>query len=159
MRMIGDVIAGRTLHVVLHTASAREAAQVMATRQASSLPVVEGKRLVGIVTERDLVHRVMAARLDPAVTLVAQVMSTRLVTAHVDDSYEKALGKMKRNHVRHLLIVEGGHLVGVVSMRDLLVVDAAEKSDEIQLLTSYIYAVPPVLPPFESVDDEWVHTL
>jgi len=38
-------------------------------------------------------------------------------------------------------------------------VDAAEKSDEIQLLTSYIYAVPPVLPPFESVDDEWAHTL
>jgi CBS domain-containing protein len=159
MRTLEDIIAGRTLHLIGRTASAREAAEVMGARQISALPVVEGELLAGIVTERDLVHRVLARGVDPATTPVAEVMSTTLVTARPEESYEQALGRMKRNHVRHLLVVAAGRLRGLVSMRDLLVVDAVEKSEEIELLTAYIYAVPPVLPPLEPVDDDWAHTL
>jgi CBS domain-containing protein len=159
MKMLSDVIAGRPLHMVERAASARDAAEFMASRQVSALPVVEGARLVGIITERDLVQRLVAVGLDPATTEVARVMSSTLVMVRPGESYEQALALMKRNHVRHLLVVDGGRLQGVVSMRDLLVVDAAQKSDEIELLTSYIYAVPPMLPPLGPLDDDWAHTL
>jgi CBS domain-containing protein len=159
MRTLEDIIVGRTLHMIGRAASVRDAAELMASRRVSALPVVEGDLLAGIVTERDLVHRVLAVGADPATTAVAQIMTTTLVTARPGESYEQAQGRMKRNHVRHLLVVAGGRLQGLVSMRDLLVVDAAEKSEEIELLTAYIYAVPPVLPPLGPVDDDWAHTL
>jgi CBS domain-containing protein len=159
MRRLEDVVGGRTLHVIGASATAREAAELMTSRQISALPVVEADRLVGIITERDLVQRLVAANLDPVQTLVSEVMSTALLTAQPGESYEQAISRMKRNHVRHLLVVSSDRLEGVVSMRDLLVVDAAEKSEEIELLTSYIYAVPAVLPPLEPLDDDWAHTL
>jgi CBS domain-containing protein len=159
MRTINDVIAGHPVHVIDHAATAREAAELMGVRQVSALPVIEGDRLVGIVTERDLVQRVMARGYHPEDTTVALVMSRKLVTARLDDSYDAAMARMRRNHVRHLLVVEKERLVGVVSIRDLLVVESVEKSEELELLTSYIYAVPPVLPPLADGEDDWVRSL
>jgi CBS domain-containing protein len=159
MSTLENVIAGRTLRTIEPMATARRAAEVMRAHEVSSLPVVAAEELVGIVTERDLVQRVLAAGRDPDVTLVAHVMSIGLYTARPDEGYAEALARMARNHVRHLLVVTGERLVGVVSMRDLLLVDAVEKSAEIELLTSYIYTVPPVLPPPGTGEDEWAHTL
>lgn len=159
MRTIKDVITGRNVIMIDHGATARVAAELMADRQVSALPVVDGDRLVGIVTERDLVQRVMAKGLPAEDTTVGHVMSRQLVTSRLEDSYDSALGRMRRNHVRHLLVVDDGHLVGVVSIRDLLAVDSVEKSEEVELLTAYIHAVPPVLPPLAGTDDDWAHTL
>ncbi len=159
MSTLENVIAGRKLHRIEPAASTREAAQLMTARQVSALPVVDGEVLVGIITERDLVQRVLAEGRWPDSTPVAEVMSSELVVASHDESYEDALARMTRHHVRHLLVVAGDRLEGVVSMRDLLFVDAAEKAAEIELLNAYIYAVPPVLPPFEPLEEEWAHTL
>ena len=159
MSTLGDVIAGRTVHLIRPAASAREAAAQMAARQVSALPVVLDDDLVGIVTERDLVQRLLAVGLDPDTTPVSQVMSSTLVTASPAEGYAEARARMARHRVRHLLVVAGDRLEGLVSMRDLLVVDAVEKSAEIELLTAYIYTVPPVLPPLEPALDEWAHTL
>ena len=59
---------------------------------------------------------------------------------------------MKRAGVRHLLVVSGSRLVGVISMRDLLVLEAVEKDEEIRLLTAYIYDIPVALPPVEPLE-------
>ena len=159
MSTLEDVIAGRTLHCIAPAASAREAAQLMAVWRVSALPVVHEEDLVGIVTERDLVQRVLAAGCDPDATPVAQIMSSALVTARPGETYDEALVQMARHRVRHLLVVSRDRLIGLVSMRDLLLVDAVEKSAAIELLTSYIYAVPPVLPPLGPLEEEWAHTL
>lgn len=159
MSTLEDVIAGRRLHRIEPAASTREAARLMTLRQVSALPVVDGEVLVGIVTERDLVQRVLAEGRWPDSTPVAEVMSSDLVIAGPSDAYEDALARMTRHHVRHLLVVADGRLQGVVSMRDLLFVDATEKAAEIELLNSYIYAVPAVLPPMEPPAEEWAHTL
>jgi CBS domain-containing protein len=159
MSTLGQVIAGRTLYWIEPLASARRAAEIMAERAVSSLPVIAGEELVGIVTERDLVQRLLAGGRDADATPVAQVMSSNLVTAAPDATYDEALARMARHHVRHLLVVTGDRLEGVVSLRDLLLVDALEKSVEIELLTAYIHTVPPVLPPLGPVGEEWAHTL
>ena len=159
MSTLEHVIAGRTLHCIWPAATAREAAELMAAWAISALPVLHDQDLVGIITERDLVQRVLAAGFDPDLTPVAQIMSSPIVTVSPTETYATALARMARHHVRHLLVVSGDRLDGVVSMRDLLLVDAVEKSVEIELLTSYIYAVPPVLPPLGSAPEEWAHTL
>jgi CBS domain-containing protein len=159
MSTLEDVIAGRTFHCIWPAASAREAAERMAVWEVSALPVVLDADLVGVITERDLVHRLLAASYDPDTTPVSQIMSNPIVTASPRETCEEALARMTRHRVRHLLVVSGDRFDGLVSMRDLLVVDALEKSAEIELLTAYIYAVPPVLPPVGPALEEWAHTL
>jgi CBS domain-containing protein len=154
MRVLKHVIAGRQLHVIEPDAMVLAAARLMTEQKVSSLPVVSGDRLVGILTERDLVQRVMARRVDPDVTPVSEVMSRGLVFAGAEDTYDAARARMTRDRVRHLLVVEGSRLLGVVSMRDLLALDAAEKAEEIELLTAYIHTIPPDLPPLE-LGDVW----
>jgi len=149
MRELRHVVTRRPLYRISDDKTVYDAARLMTERQVSALPVVKGDILVGIVTERDLVQRVIAEDLNPATTLVTEVMTRDLVLASSTDRYAVALARMRRNHVRHLLVVEGRDLLGVVSLRDLLVVDTVEKADEIELLTSYIYAVPARLAPLE----------
>ena len=101
-------------------------------------------RLVGIFTERDLLTRVVAYGLDPATTSVGEVMTKELVVADVDDHYEAALEKMKDCNCRHLPVVENDRLVGVVSMRDLLLAEITVKNSAIRMLDTVIQYKTPV---------------
>ncbi|HEY3356364.1 MAG TPA: CBS domain-containing protein [Polyangia bacterium] len=149
MRVLKHVIDGREIHRIGVETTILDAARLMTEHGISSLPVVSGERLVGIITERDLVQRALARRLDAERTPVAEIMSRGLVYASPEDTYEDALGRMKRHRVRHLLVVDGARLAGVVSMRDLLILEAADRADEVELLTAYIHAVPPDLQPLD----------
>jgi len=85
-----------------------------------ALPVVDDEgRLVGIFTERDLLRRVVAKRRDPERTLIREVMTPDPVYATPDDTLEDAKRLMARVKSRHLPIVEGGRLVGIISIRDI----------------------------------------
>jgi len=99
----------------------REVAQLMEEEDVGSLPVVEGgARLVGVVTDRDIVVRVVARGLDPEVTRVGDVASRDLVTLTPEDDLDDALALMAREQVRRLPIVaRGDELVGVVSQADV----------------------------------------
>lgn len=100
----------------------QKAARIMADRNVGPVPVVDRQdgRLVGIVTDRDLALKVVAKSSDPQSTRVADIMTTNLVTCHVDDSYDLALVAMARNQVRRVLIVdERGVLKGVISQADV----------------------------------------
>jgi CBS domain-containing protein len=153
MRLLQHVIDGRRLYLVAAQRTILDAARLLTAHRISALPVLAGERLVGILTERDLVQRVIALGRDPASTMVAEIMTRDLVVAAPRETYEAALARMKHHGVRHLLVVDGAELVGVVSMRDLMVLAAADRADEIQLLTSYIYAVPPSLTPLAVPED------
>jgi CBS domain-containing protein/uncharacterized membrane protein len=93
------------------------AASVLDERSISSLVVADGTRPVGIITERDCV-RAIARCIDPAAATVAQLMSDHLVTISAQEDVTEAAELMREHHIRHLPVVDGDRLVGIVSMRD-----------------------------------------
>jgi CBS domain-containing protein len=106
--------------------------------------VLEGSRLAGVLSERDIMARVVAPGLDLDATRVGEVMTRDLVVAQAGDSHEDGLRRMKQAGCRHLPVVAGDHLLGMVSQRDLLQVDLSEKDEEIRWLNAYIHFIPPV---------------
>jgi CBS domain-containing protein len=99
--------------------TARDAAKVLAECDVGPLPVVDGELLVGIVTDRDLVVRVLADDRDPAVTTVGEIASKEVVTVEPDVDLDVALGLMASRQVRRLPVVEEGRLVGILSAVDV----------------------------------------
>lgn len=142
MKSIKAIIGDRETVVVDPSNSAEEAAKVMAAHNIGGVPVVDGDRLVGIFTERDVLTRVVAAGRSPAATLVRDVMSAELVVAEVNETYENCLKRMQQARVRHLLVLDRGRLAGIVSLRDVLAADIDEKAEAITLLNAYVHYIP-----------------
>jgi CBS domain-containing protein len=96
-----------------------EAAKRMAREDVGPLPVVEEGRLVGIVTDRDLVVRVLAEERDPRSTTVREAASEGLVTVSPDDDLVTTLDLLARHQVRRVPVVEDDRLVGIVAQADI----------------------------------------
>jgi CBS domain-containing protein len=144
MKTIGGLVSGREIFHVRSEDSVREAARYMTGRRVGAVSVLEGTRLVGILSERDVMGRVVAVPLDPDLTRVAEVMTRDLVVAQAGDSLEDGVRKMKQAGCRHLPVVDGERLLGMVSLRDLLQIDLSAKDEEIRWLNAYIHYIPPV---------------
>src|SRR5437667_9427658 len=97
-----------------------DAAKLMRGEDAGIAPIVDGERLVGVVTDRDIAVRVVAAGRDPEATKVEEISSTTLVTIDPDQGLDEALRLMAEHQVRRLPVVEeDGRLVGVVAQADV----------------------------------------
>ena len=142
MKSIKAIAGDRQTVTVGPRSSVKDAARLMTDQQIGSVAVVDGERLVGIFTERDVMGRVVAAGLDAALTTVGDVMSTELVVADLNETYESCLNRMQQARVRHVIVLDNGRLAGVVSLRDLLAVDADEKAEAITLLNAYVHYIP-----------------
>jgi len=140
-----QLIETRQVYAVEKGSTVRTAAEFMTKQNIGATPVMDGDRLVGVFSERDVINRVVAKGLDPETTTVEQVMTTDLVVATIDETYESCLKKMRRGVIRHLPVVEGDKLVGFISLRDLLQVDISEKDDKLEFLNSYMFHVSPGL--------------
>jgi CBS domain-containing protein len=113
----------RYLEVVPQDATIKTAAERMQVRRIGSVLIEseDPKRGVsGIVTETDLVRKVLAAGLDPTVTMVDQVMASPVLTITADRSMLDASHLMETNHIRHLCVSDGAEIVGLISVRDLV---------------------------------------
>jgi CBS domain-containing protein len=120
-RIIPGVIDGeQALCCLPPGATARDAATLLRERRIAAVMVAEGGRLLGIVTERDLVYRLLAEARDPDATRLAEIMTAGPETLSPEDSALEALDKMRAGRYRHLPVVDaGGTIRGMVSIRDL----------------------------------------
>jgi CBS domain-containing protein len=104
--------------------SLRRAAELMWRQQTGSLLVTDGGQLIGIITERDVL-RAVALGADPDRSSVDEVMTAEVFTVHPDMPLQDAAREMAKRWIRHLPVVQGSQLLGVVSMRDVTAVFAA----------------------------------
>ncbi|MFZ1908252.1 MAG: CBS domain-containing protein [Burkholderiales bacterium] len=117
---IRNVMERKRLVMAAPDTSVSAAAQLMAANRVGAVMVVEGKRLVGIFTERDAVFRVVAQQRDPQTTRLAEVMTPAPLTVAPQESFGYALILMHENGFRHVPVVENGEPVGMVSARNAL---------------------------------------
>jgi CBS domain-containing protein len=108
-----------------------EAAKLMAKEDIGPVPVVEEGRLTGIVTDRDIVVRVVAEGRDPNSTTVGEIASSDLVTVSPDDDLDAALQQLARKQVRRIPVVEGDRLVGIVAQADIARLGSDAKTGEV----------------------------
>jgi len=130
MAQIRDVMTSNPT-TIERSATALEAAKVMAGEDIGPLPVTEGGKLVAIVTDRDIVTRVLAEERDPQSTTVGDIASSDLVTVTPDDDLNQALRKMASAQVRRLPVVEGDRIVGIVAQADVARQAPEEQTGEI----------------------------
>ena len=100
---------------------AQTAARIMRDRGIGSLFVTNGKEIVGILTDTDMVRRVVAAGADTLKTTVEQIMSAPILTIEENKTVLDANDLMAQTHIRHLGVTQDGKLVGMISVRDLVV--------------------------------------
>lgn len=143
MKTASHLIAGQELSVISKDQSVFEAASLMTEKNIGAVPVVEGNRVVGIFSERDIMKRVVARSLDPQKTRVQEVMSTELIVGSPDEDIVQIESKMKLAGIRHLPIIQEDQLIGILSLRDLLQAEMDEKDEEIKIMTAYIHYIPP----------------
>lgn len=112
----------------------QKAAQLMKSEDVGPIPVVgDNDKLVGIITDRDIVLKVVAEGRDPKTTKLADVMSTDLITCKVDGDIDETLDLMEDNQVRRIPVVDAsGRLVGIISQADIATrLDDSEKTAEL----------------------------
>ena len=134
---VGDLIEERKLVLAAPDTSVAQAAGMMKQHEVGALLVVEQGRLVGIFTERDAVVRVMAPGLQPATTVLRDVMTRDPVTVAPDEPLGTAMLLMHEHGFRHAPVVEDGRPIGVVSARKALDPDLEEFSVEAARRKSY----------------------
>ena len=112
--------------------SVRAACCLMVQHQCGSVLVIERDRLLGIFTQGDLVRRVLAAGLDPNLTLLVEVMTKDPDTIDPRDAVDEAIRRMDEYGYRHLPVVERGRVVGMVALRDCSIEDLAAMHAELE---------------------------
>lgn len=136
---VGEIHGTRQIFTVAPSMNMQEAAQVMAERNIGALMIVdEAGKLIGIVSERDIVHGGVAKQCNLCDTEIGTVMTRKVCVADAHEDYKTALGKMQNNRCRHLPIVKDGKPVGLVSMRDLLAHQLADTEFDVKMLEQYI---------------------
>ena len=120
--------------------SALEAAQLMNDKAIGSLVVVDEERVVGIVTERDILRRVVACESNPTRTPVEEVMSHPVACCRHDTPLAECRSVMTSKRIRHLPVVEKGTLCGMVTSGDILAHEISEHKSTIEYLNEYLYS-------------------
>jgi CBS domain-containing protein len=116
---VAKIIKGRVLVTQPPTATVRQAARVMAEQCIGAVPVVEGRKLIGIFTERDIVAKVIALGRDVDRSRLEEVMTRRPETVSMHCPLTEVLEVMISGGFRHMPVMSDGEVVGVVSMRDI----------------------------------------
>jgi CBS domain-containing protein len=126
MATLRDLVKGRKVYSVEAARTVLEAARFMMEHNIGALPVLRDGELTGILSERDIMNRVVAVGRTPGTTAVSEVMTANPRAVAADESIEECLFIMREFGFRHLPILDGRELKGLVSLRDVLMHQAAE---------------------------------
>ncbi len=137
---VSRLLRNQTQVVSVHPlVTVSEAVQIMVEKNVGSLVVLDtDENLVGIFTERDLLQRIVAKSLDPEATEIESVMTRDVRVVNRTADRHDLLLLMEELHIRHVPIVDDGVVLGVVSLRDVLRSENAEKEYEIDQLRGYV---------------------
>jgi CBS domain-containing protein len=119
-------------------ASVFDAIKLMADRAVGSLLVMDGEKIIGIVTERDYARKVILLGRSSETTKVEQVMSTEVITATAEQTVRQCMTLMTEKRIRHLPVVADDKVIGMISIGDLVQAIISEQQQEIEQLEQYI---------------------
>jgi CBS domain-containing protein len=126
MHTLRELVKDRKLYSIDATRTVLEAARYMMEHNVGALPVLRNGDLAGILSERDIMNRVVAVGRTPGTTAVSEVMTANPRAVPADETIEECLFIMREFGFRHLPIVDGKQLTGLVSLRDVLMHQTAE---------------------------------
>jgi CBS domain-containing protein len=126
MATLRDLMKDRAIYSINKGQTVLEAARFMKEHSIGALPVMNDDQLVGIISERDIMNRVVAGARTPGTTTVEEIMTSNPRSVSADETVEECLFIMREFGFRHLPIVEGKELKGLVSLRDILMRYASE---------------------------------
>jgi signal-transduction protein with cAMP-binding, CBS, and nucleotidyltransferase domain len=139
MPQLKDILQGRTTFSAEAGETVAQVAARMAALNVGAILVLDTQGdLRGVFSERDLMKRVVVEGLDPERTRVEEVMSTDLTKAEESDTIEQAMELMRRCGCRHLPVLRDGRVSGFISMRDLMLYELEQKTEEIEHMRNYI---------------------
>lgn len=141
MKSLKEICTSKNILTVKSGSKIIDVTNFMAEHNIGLVPILDNEgKLLGVFSERDLVRRVIAKGRDLNTTEVDSVMTKDLVIANINESHNECLKKMKDRNTRHILIIDEGKLVGILSIRDLMEIDLQVQQETIEVLHNYIYS-------------------
>ena len=131
---LGIILArkGSAVWSISPDATVFDAIQLMDDKNVGALPVADKSRLIGIISERDYTRKVILKGLSSKDTPVRDIMTREVVTASPSDSIEDCMRVMTEKRVRHLPVLEGTKIIGIVSIRDVMTWVISAQTEEIE---------------------------
>jgi len=128
----------RAVHSVTPDTSVLDALKLMAAKNVGGLVVLEGARIAGLVTERDYARKVALLDRSSKDTPVREIMTAKVIYVGPERTSEECMALMTENRIRHLPVLEGGKLIGLVSIGDLVKDVISEQKFLIEQLRQYV---------------------
>lgn len=129
---------GRDVWTIGLDTSVYDAVKLMADKEVGALVVLKDEKPVGMISERDYARKVILRGKSSHEALVSEIMTAPVLCAQLDESVEQCMAVMTEKRVRHLPVIEGNKLIGIVSIGDLVKAIIAEQQFIIQQLEHYI---------------------
>ncbi len=128
----------QAVYTMKSNASAHEAVRLMAEKNIGALVVVEHGQVVGLVSERDYARKLVFMALSPKDTLLGDIMSSPVMYVRPHQTSDECMALMTQKRMRHLPVIDGGQLVGLISIGDLVKATISEQQFMIEQLEHYI---------------------
>ena len=112
-------IKGKEIYSISPDDTIYKAIEIMAKKEIGALVVLDDKKLVGIISERDYAHKIILKGKKSCYTLVREIMTTDVICTNPDQKIQKCLSKMTKKHFRHMPVLENDRVVGLISIGDI----------------------------------------
>jgi CBS domain-containing protein len=142
MKTVQQLLAGKgaAIHAVAPDASVLDAIRLMAEKGVGALVVLDNGRLAGVISERDYARKVILHGRSSQDTAVREIMTDKVIAVRPEQTVEECMALMTEKRIRHLPVVDGGKLTGVLSIGDLVKEVIADREATIKQLESYIHS-------------------
>ena len=140
MKLVNHLLdaKGRDVVSIAPDASVFEAIKLMADKAVGSILVIDGEKMLGIITERDYARKVILKGRSSETTRVAEIMTCEILTTSGAETVNQCMETMTERRIRHLPVVEDERVVGMISIGDLVQAIITDQQDEIEQLGQYI---------------------